>query len=221
MKLGRGHSARSKPVALPQRSDTVTVILANGETLPARVVELRQDTLLVAIMVPIQPLSASQLDGLVLEFVGPRGRIRLGGEAAVQDPCEPDVVRIDRLRPLEVLQEREWYRLEANCPVLVYLGGDQMPIQSYTADISGGGFLLAGPDLLGVGDEFKFQLTLVAGQLVIAGTGTVMRLDAEGRRAVAFSTISDFDQRRLVRFLFDYQRTERHRQVERNGNYGS
>ncbi len=221
MRFGRGHAERSKPVALPQTSDTVTLILTDGERLPARVLEPAPEAVLVAIMVPTEPLRPSQLEGLVLEFVGPRGRIRLSGEAAVQDPSEPDVVRIAGPRPLEVLQEREWYRLEANCPVLVYYEADQLPVQSYTADISGGGFLLAGPDLLRVGDVFEFQLTLIAGELVIGGTGKVMRLDNEGRRAVAFEVISEIDRRRLVRFLFDCQRAERHRQLERDGHYGS
>jgi len=221
MRFGRGHVAKAKPAALPQPSDTVTLILSDGETLPARVLEAGREAVQVAIMVPTQPLRPSQLEGMVLEFVGPRGRIRLSGRAAVQDPAEPDVVRLEEPNPLEVLQEREWYRLEASCPVLVYYEADQLPIHSYTADISGGGFLLAGPDLLRVGDQFDFQITLIAGQLVIGGRGKVMRLDAQGRRAVAFETISDIEQRRLVRFLFDYQRAERHRRLEMDGRYGS
>ena len=36
MKLGRGSSSKSKPVALPERTQTVTLVPARGETIPAR-----------------------------------------------------------------------------------------------------------------------------------------------------------------------------------------
>lgn len=214
MRFGRGSQPKAKPVSLPQAADSITLIPAAGERLPARVLERGVNTLLVAIMVPHSPLTALQLEGLELEVVGTRGRIRLAGEAALPDPGEPDVVRIDNPRPLEVLQEREWVRIGANRPVLVFHGDDQPPVTSYTANLSGGGFLLAGPDLLRVGEEFGFQITLVPGELVITGTAKVMRLDNEGRRAVSFVSLSPVDQRRLVRFLFDFQRVERHREME-------
>jgi PilZ domain len=221
MKFGRGGAPQSKPVALPERSATVTLALASGEKISARVLESAPDALLVAIMVAIAPLSASQLERMVLEFVGPNGRVRLSGESVVVDPSDPDVVRIDTPRSIEVLQEREYVRIQAARPVLVYGGPDKIPIQSYTVDVSGGGFLLAGPDSLKIGDELQFQLTLTPGVLVIGGTGRIVRIDNRGRRAVAFDSISDLDRRRLIRFIFECQREERHRGLETDGRYGS
>lgn len=222
MKLGRGHaSAKSKPVALPERSQTVTLVPAGGKGLPARVLERGPDTLLVAIMVPIEPLSYRQLDGLVLEFVAPQGRVRLTGTASIEDPAEPDVVRIDGPRSIEVLQEREYVRIKSARPALVYGGPDKLPMQSYTVDLSGGGFLLAGPDSLRIGDEVDFQLTLTPGVLLISGKGRVVRVDAKGRRAVEFESITELDRRRLIRFIFECQRAERQRGLEPDGRYGS
>jgi c-di-GMP-binding flagellar brake protein YcgR len=119
-----------------------------------------------------------------------------------------------------VLQEREFVRIKSARPVLVYAGGDSLQIRSYTVDISGGGFLLAGPDTLKIGEEVKFQLTLTPGDSAIVGTGKVVRTDSRGRRAVAFDGISDFDHRRLVRFIFECQRSERRRGLMED-SYGS
>jgi hypothetical protein len=221
MKLGRGHLESSQPMILPGRSATVTLVPATGEKIPARVLESGAETLLVAIMVPIEPLSYSQLEGLVLEFVGERGRVRLTGTASIENASEPDVLRIDRPRSVEVLQEREYVRINSTRPVLVYGGPDQIPVQSYTVDLSGGGILLAGPDSLRIGDQVEFQLTLTPGVLLIAGKGTVVRIDAQARRAVEFTSISELDRRRLIRFIFECQRTERHRGLETDDRYGN
>jgi hypothetical protein len=220
MKFGRAQAETSKPVALPGRSETVTLIPRGRERIPARVLQSGPDALLVAVMVPIEPLSHSQLEGMVLEFVSRHGRIRLSGASSPEDPSDPDVLRIDSPRPVEVLQEREYVRIDVTRPLLVSAGPDQIPVQSYTVDLSGGGFLLAGPDSLKVRDELQFQLTLTPGEL-IGGTGKVVRIDPRGRRAVAFVSISDADQRRLVRFIFDCQRAERHRGLETDDRHGS
>jgi hypothetical protein len=201
-------------VALPARSETVTLLPPTGAGIPARVLEQGPDSLLVAILVPTEPLTFDQLDGLVLEFVSPHGRVRLRGTTALADPREPDVLRIDGPRSVEVVQQRDYVRIRSARPVLVYAGADRMEVQSYTVDISGGGLLLAGPDSLRVGDEVSFQLSLTAGVASVSGTGRVVRIDSERRRAVEFETISELDRRRLVRFIFECQRDERRRGLE-------
>jgi hypothetical protein len=221
MKLGRGHVEKSQPALLPERAATVTLVPSTGERIPARVLQSGAETLLVAIMVATAPLSYRQLEGLVVEFVGERGRVRLTGTATMENPSEPDVLRIDRPRSVEVLQEREYVRIMSSRPVLVYGGPDQIPVQSYTVDLSGGGILLAGPDSLKIGDEVEFQLTLTPGVLLIGGKGKVVRIDAQSRRAVEFTAISELDRRRLIRFIFECQRSERQRGLETDDRYGN
>jgi hypothetical protein len=221
VRFGRGNPEKSQPVALPGRSENVTLVPAGGERISARVLESGADTLLVAIMVPTKPLSSSQLEGLMLEFVGPRGRVRLRGTTTIESPSEPDVLRIDQPRSIEVLQEREYVRIMSSRPAVVYGGPNQIPVQSYTVDVSGGGFLLAGPDSLKIGDEVEFQLTLTPAVLVISGRGKVVRVDSRQRRAVAFTQISELDRRRLIRFIFECQRDERQRGLETDGHYGN
>jgi PilZ domain len=220
MKFGRSKNDASKPVALPERFDTVTLAVGSGERVPARVLERSADTLAVAIVVPMKSLSARELAGMVLEFEGERGRARLRGAFEIPDHSEPDVLHVTGPYSVEVLQEREFVRIKSARPVLVYAGGDRLQIRSYTVDLSGGGFLLAGPDTLKVGEEVKFQLTLTPGDSTISGTGRVVRTDSRGRRAVEFEGISDFDRRRLVRFIFESQRAERRRGLMED-SYGS
>ena len=221
MKLGRGGAAKSTPPALPERAQTVTLVPADSKGLPARVLERGADTLLVAIMVPIEPLSQRQLEGMVLEFVGKQGRVRLSGNASLADPSDPDVVRIDQPRSIEVLQEREYVRVKTSRPAVVSSRRDPNPVESFTIDLSGGGFLLAGPASLKIGDEVRFQLNLTPGELVIGGTGRVVRVDNMGHRAIAFESISELDRRRLIRFLFECQRAERQRGLATEDRHGS
>ncbi len=214
MKFGRGESAAaSKPVALPERSETVTIIPGVGEKLPARVLESAPDAIVVAILVPAARLSPRKLEGLVLEFLSQQGRVRLSGTATIDDPSDPDVVRIARPRSIEVLQEREFVRIRSARPVLVYMGADRTQVQSFTVDISGGGFLLAGPETLRMGDEIQFLLTIVEGEMPVSGTGKVVRVESGGRRGIELTDVTELERRRLVRFIFDCQREELRRGI--------
>jgi PilZ domain len=221
MKLGRGKADASKPIALPGHGDPLMLAMASGERLPARVLERGVNTLLLAITVVTGPLSQSELEGLVVEFTAPHGRVRLQGPVTLENPAEPDVLRMDAPRSIEVLQEREYVRINAARPVLVYAGRDMPEIQSYTVDLSGGGFLLAGPDTLQVDDEISFELSLTHDVQPIAGTAKIVRIDRQGRRAAAFHQISDLDRRRLIHFIFECQRAELRRGVRQEESDGS
>jgi c-di-GMP-binding flagellar brake protein YcgR len=211
MKLGRRKEEPVKAVKLPDRYDTVTLTTPRGERFPARVVEREDETLRVAVLVPMKALNGKELKGTVLEYSNHRGRTRLRGEVRIEDPGQPDLLCVEGPHHAQVLQEREYVRIKSARPVIVYAGGDRLQMRSYTVDLSGGGFLLAGPDTLKVGEEVKFQLTIEQSAAPLTGKGRVVRTDAKGRRAVEFEGISDFDRRRLVRFIFDCQRAERAR----------
>jgi len=209
MRFGRGKAHSTSPaIELPEHADTVTLVPLSGSKIPARVLESGQGTLLVAITVPIEPLSPRQLEALVVEFQGPNGRVHLTGTATVEDPSDPDVLRIDSPRSIDVVQEREYVRIKSARPALVFGGPDLIQIESCTVDISGGGFMLAAADALRIGDQVHFQIDLAAGELPVCGTGKVVRIDPAGHRAIVFEEIKDLDQRRLVRYIFECQRAE-------------
>lgn len=221
MRRRREKAVGSPPIVLPGPLETVILSTGGGGRIPARVTARGANSLTVAILVPTKPFSHSQLDALVVEYSDVRGRVRVRGTAVIEDPSEPDLLRIDDPRSVEVLQEREYVRILSARPVLVLSAGGAVEVQSYTVDVSGGGFLLAGPDSLKVGDEISFRLVLSQGVVPIAGRGRVVRIDTRGRLAVAIREISDLDRRRLVRFIFDCQRLERHRGLEAEDRHGS
>ncbi len=120
-----------------------------------------------------------------------------------------------------VSQRREYVRLKAKRPVLVYVGSERRQVQTYAVELAGGGLLLAGPNVLEVGEEVEFQLSLAAGSEPVIGMGRVVRSDVRGQRAITFSEMSELNRRRLVRFIFACERAERRRMLEadeRDGN---
>ena len=92
--------------------------------------------------------------------------------------------------------------------MVAYVGANRTRVQTFTIDVSAGGLLVSGLDMLSRGETFEFQLTLAPATPPITGTGAVVRTDPQGRCAIVFKSISDHDQRRLVQFIFDYQRNE-------------
>jgi hypothetical protein len=220
MKLGRSKPPDRKPIVLPEVSESVVLSVGGSGRIPARVLESGADSLLVAITVPTKALTAAQLQGMVIEYSSNRGRVRLGGHFTMAKPGDPDLVRIDSPRSVEVLQEREYVRIRSARPVLVYSSRDNSQIQSFTVDVSGGGLLLAGPDTLQIGEQVTFRLTLTPGVAPVSGTGKVVRSDRQGHRALVFDSISDLDRRRLVRFIFECQRAERRRGLNKEDHVG-
>ncbi len=210
MKLRRPSKAQDRgELVLPERSDPVTVVRPSGERIQARVAERDGEGLRVALMFRAEkPLDDGRLDELVLEFTSPRGRVRLQGAVTLEDP---ELLRFRELRSPELIQEREYVRVQSTRPVMVVTGGSQGTVQTYSVDISGGGILLAGPSTLKVGEQVHFQLTTAKGSPPIPGVGTVVRTDTQDRRAICFDEIAEGDHRRLVRYIFDCQRAERRR----------
>lgn len=213
----RRRSARDRgEIALPERSDVVTVVRPSGERIQARVAERDDEGLLVALMFRAEePLDNNPLDELVLEFTNRRGRIRLRGTVTLE---ERELLRFRGLHSIELIQQREYVRVQSTRPVLVLTSSSQGTIQTYSVDLSGGGILLAGPNTLKVGEQVSFRLTVAKGSPPIAGVGTIVRTDTQGRRALCFDEIAAGDHRRLVRFIFDCQRAERRRGLEETGH---
>jgi len=219
LRFGSRESAPSNPV--PGRSDPVLLSIPGGERIPGRVVERSDAALQVAVMVPTKPFSKRELAGLIVEYNTVRGRAQLRGTASVPNAGEPDLIELLAPLKVDVLQEREFVRVSSARPVLLFIGRGRERMQTFTVDLSGGGLLLAGPDTLRIGDVVEFRLMIAQDAQPITGTGTIVRVDMKGRRGMAFRKISEFDRRRLVRFIFELQRSERRRGVKSEDGYGS
>jgi hypothetical protein len=217
MRLLRRNSEDRDALKLPKRSATVTLVRDSGERIQARVAERDEDSLLVGVMFRTErPLNQGSLDDVVLEYASGRGRVRLRGTVTLEDR---DLLRFRELCSVEVLQEREYVRVQATRPVMVCTGS-QGTVRSYSVDLSGGGMLLAGPNTLKIGERVDFRLTTTPGSTPIAGSGTVVRTDSRGHRAICFDNIGEGDHRRLVRFIFECQRAERRRGLEQEEGHG-
>ncbi len=219
MKLRRAKgSSDSEEIALPERSEAVTLVRSSGERVQARVAERNGVELSVALMFrPERPLGAGDTNGLLLEFTNSAGRVRLQGEVTLVDR---ELVRFREVSSVEQIQQREYVRVRSTRPVAVISGGVQSTLQTFSVDLSGGGMLLAGPSTLRVGEQIQFRLTTVQGNPPVSGVATVVRADSQGRRAVCFDEISEGDHRRLVRFIFECQRAERRRGLEDGRRHG-
>lgn len=221
MRLGRGNRdeapAATSEAELPDHGEMLNLRTGTGEELPARVLERDAGSLLIAITVPVQALSPRALESVEIEYGSDNGRSRMQGRATVENPADPDILRIDQPRSAEVVQQREFVRISTTQPVVLYIGRDMLQMESFTLDLSGGGFLLAGPDTLQIGESVSFQLTLSPEEEPVSGRATVVRVDPMGHRGVSFVEISDSDQRRVVRFIFECQRHELQRGLKGGG----
>jgi hypothetical protein len=174
MKLRRSAKASQDrgEIELPERADPVTIVRPSGERVQARVAERDSGGLLVALMFRAErPFTPGSLDQLVLEFTNHRGRIRLQGTVTLEDR---ELLRFRELHSVELIQQREYVRIQSTRPVLVVTGGKGGTVQTYSVDISGGGMLLAGPSTLKVGEQVEFRLTTAKGSPPVAGVGTVV-----------------------------------------------
>ncbi len=113
-----------------------------------------------------------------------------------------------------MIQRREFVRFRAKRPVRVYVGGERRPIRTFAVELAGGGLLLAGPDVLAIGEQVEFELSLVAGEEPIVGRGRVVRADTRGHRAIVFSEMGEPSRKRVVRFIFAGESAERRRMLQ-------
>lgn len=223
----RDRDGQSQPPGLPadfempKAQQPATLVMPDGEHLPARIAGNQGSDLLVHAMVRLGPgLTPDRLQRMVLEIAGGKGVIRLGGAVTLEDG---EQLRFAQLRSLDVLQRREYFRVKAARQVLVTLEGSSAAIESYSVDLSGGGMLLGGLDHVRVGEQIGFRLITERGGASasqISGTGRVVRSDPGGRRAICFDSISDGDRRRLIKFLFECQRDERRKGLRVEGSDG-
>jgi hypothetical protein len=215
---GSGEAADVGPL---QPQQPATLVMPDGQHLPARIAGHENGELRVLAMVPIDDgLSNDQLQLIVLEISGGKGLTRLGGAVTAEDR---ELLRFRNLRPIDVVQRREYVRVQTSRQVLVTIGGSAAAIETRSVDLSGGGMLLSGLEHVRVGERIGFRLlTEPDGQSgsQITGTGKVVRSNPGGRCAIEFDSISEGDRRRLIKFLFDCQREERRKGLRLEGANG-
>lgn len=206
---------------MPAPQQAVTLVMPDGERLPARISSVEGGELLVLAMVRLDSsLTGERLQRIELEISAGQGIAHLGGTIAIEDG---ELLRFSSLHEIDVVQRREYVRVKASRQVLITLDGSSAAIESYSVDLSGGGMLVGGLDHVRVGERIGFRLATerdggIASQIV--GTGRVVRSDPGGKRAIAFDSISEGDRRRLIKFLFECQREELRKGLRMEGSGG-
>jgi len=212
MKLKRSKNLSAQRAGeheLPNRLDTVTVVKASGERMKGRVSEREGNSLVVVLTVtPDRPLGAKQLEGMTLEVEAKNGYVKLEGSVALE---QEDTLRFSDLQTIGVVQRREYVRAFVNRQVKINLGPGRPQTETHSLDVSGSGIRLAGPEMLEVGDRVELEIEIADKGEKVHAVGTVVRVGDRGDRAVAFDSISNIDQRRLIRFVFDCLRMDRRR----------
>jgi hypothetical protein len=110
-----------------------------------------------------------------------------------------------RLHPLGAalkVQRRRFVRVPVELSTAV-IAADRR-LMTRTVDLSVGGMLISPADSLAIADQVRFALDL--GELTISGSGTVVRGDADGLRAVQFDDLQGRTERALSRFVAQRQR---------------
>ncbi|MGO9959440.1 MAG: flagellar brake protein [Solirubrobacteraceae bacterium] len=176
----------------------------DGAQLPVRTFEREQDVALVVMVDVDAHLEAKQLKTAVLEYTTLRGIVRLRGEAVFEGRS---LIRFKAQEAAEVMQRREFVRVHAPQSVTLTAESDHADRSAHTVDVSGGGMLVSGAEVLGTGDTVDFALQLRAGEPAIEGIARVVRVAEDGKRALAFDRIGESDRERLVAFVFKCMRS--------------
>jgi len=199
---GWGDYDFDRAIWLPVSPEPVRLIATSGLTLPGRIFRRRANSLTIAIVVPCS-LSQSELDGLIVEYANPCGRVRFTGDMSTTAGQDCVRLNVDNPQLVSVVQQRAYVRVTVQLPVSIETDGGSLP--TMTVDVSGGGMLLADHGRLIRGETVPFELEL-PGARPIAGTARTVRFDAEARPALEFVSIPMADRWRLVRFTLDLQR---------------
>jgi c-di-GMP-binding flagellar brake protein YcgR len=193
----------------PGIGQSVRVIAPSGASIDALVKDAGASTLLLRLdgggEDPVELLSESDVS---VEFTNERGVCRILGTA--QAAGGDFALRVDATGTIELVQRRDYVRVEAFVPVTYQpAGADGWTATAHTLDVSGGGFRLADAEALRLGHTLSFTLDLGEGEQPLQAAATAVREAGEGAFGMCFAEILELDRQRLVRWVFARERLAR------------
>jgi hypothetical protein len=147
---------------------------------------------------------------VAIQYTNLRGVCRLDGQAHAEP--EPGVLRVDHTGKVQLIQRREFVRVDAIVPVTYQpYGPDGATAMTTTVNVSGGGFMIAAREGLQLHDFTDFTLELDrderdAGPLTVSGR--VVRETSAGS-GIEIERIDDRERERLIRWVFARERLSR------------
>jgi c-di-GMP-binding flagellar brake protein YcgR len=194
----------------PGIGQAVHVIAPSGASLDARVKDAGKATFLLRVEEgdtgdPIGLLADKPVS---LEFTNRRGVCRILGTA--QSTAGGSALRVDATGTIELIQRRDYVRVEAFVPVTYKPDGpDGWTAVANTLDVSGGGFQIADAEGLALGDMRRFTLDLGEGEEPVHAVAAAVREADERGFGMRFVEIEERDRQRLVRWVFARERLAR------------
>jgi c-di-GMP-binding flagellar brake protein YcgR len=187
----------------------VHVIAPSGASIDARVKDAGTSTLLLRLESGEQdPVGLLSEHRVSVEFTDERGVCRILGTA--QAAGGDSALRVDATGTVELIQRRDYVRVEAFVPVTYKPAGpDGWTVVAHTLDVSGGGFQIADAEALRLGDMMLFTLELGEGEQPLQAVATAVREAGEGSFGMRFVEILERERQRLVRWVFARERLAR------------
>jgi c-di-GMP-binding flagellar brake protein YcgR len=187
----------------------VHVIAPSGASIDAHVKDAGTSTLLLRLDSGEQdPVGLLSENDVSVEFTNERGVCRILGTA--QAAAGGSALRVDATGTIELVQRRDYVRVEAFVPVTYQPAGPGgWTAVAHTLDVSGGGFQIAEAEALRLGDMMRFTLELGEGEDPLQAVATAVREAGEGKFGMRFVEILERERQRLVRWVFARERLAR------------
>ena len=151
---------------------------------------------------PVQLLSDQHVS---IEFTNQRGVCRMVGTASAT--AGNTALRVDADGTIELIQRRDYVRVEAFVPVTYKpYGPDGATATGHTLDVSGGGFRLAEAEGLLLGDMSRFTIELGEGEQPLQAVGQAVRQAGDREFGMRFVEVLERERQRLVRWVFARER---------------
>jgi hypothetical protein len=186
--------------ALLEREQPVDVVLDGGWHLSARVASVGPD------YVDLGPIDG----GLTLPgdlhwcsaLMSWPTRLGAAHRRGVLAEAPGGLLRLHAIGAALKIQRRHFVRVPVDLPTAL-IAADRR-LMTRTVDLSVGGMLVSPADTLAIDDRVRFAVDL--GEITVSGSGTVVRGDTDGLRAVAFEALQGRAERALSHYVAQRQR---------------
>jgi hypothetical protein len=194
----------------PGIGQSVQLIAPSGATLGARVKDTSTTSFLLRLEQgetadPFELLGDKRVS---IEFTNQRGVCRIVGTAE-RAPGEAGL-RVDATGTIELIQRRDFVRVEAFVPVTYRPDGPEGWLATaHTLDVSGNGLQITSAEGLLLGDMRRFSIELGEGEEDVHAVAAAVREAGEDTFGMRFIEIPERDRQRLVRWVFARERLAR------------
>ena len=186
------------------------MIAPNGASVSAIANKVDADATIVEFLRSQGDVASELANGSVaLQYVTRRGVCRIDGVA--HRAKEAGAIRVDHTGKVELIQRREFVRIDAMVPCTYQpMGPTGWTAETTTINVSGGGFMISGREGLRDGEITTFTLHLdgerEAGELAV--DGQVVR-ETPGGLGIQIVNIDEEERDRLSRWVFARERLSR------------